>query len=213
MSARRERTPRGISNIGTARSNKSEESAISTNELLRRLREEKEKTLTQKAQSEIDALGDYNAFSRPRPSRTAPLRSCLLDPKVNNFPLSKNRYISKCHFAGFLLEFVNLLLHSRRSELMKRIRYRSIPHPSYDVDCDGFVSTSDYRFAKRFDLDGNGVLDPEERKICKQVLADEFFRSHAHDIGNFGENFAKNSHRKNVENLASSHRFNSPVSF
>ena len=92
-------------------------------------------------------------------SLTVPLRSCLLDPEVNNFPLSKTR-----------------------SELMKRIRYRSIPHSSYDVDCDGFVSTSDYKFAKRFDLDGNGVLDPEERKICKQVLAEEFFQSHSHDI-------------------------------
>ena len=58
---------------------------------MRRLREEKEKALTQKAQSEIDALGDYNAFSRPRPSQTAPLRSCLLDPEINNFPLSKTR--------------------------------------------------------------------------------------------------------------------------
>ena len=103
--------------------------------------------------------------------------------------------------------------NSHRSELMKRIRYRSIPHPTYDVDCDGFVSTSDYRFAKRFDLDGNGVLDPEERKICKQVLADEFFKSHAHDIGNFGENFAKNSHKKNVENLANSHRWVASLSF
>jgi len=45
------------------------------------------------------------------------------------------------------------------------------------------VSTSDYKFAKRFDLDGNGVLDPEERKICKQVLAEEFFQAHAHDVG------------------------------
>ena len=117
-----------------------------------------------------------------------------------------------------------------RSELMKRIRYRSIPHPSYDVDCDGFVSTSDYRFAKRFDLDGNGddknlihntvysciliysqlftgVLDPEERKICKQVLADEFFKAHKHDIACFGEQFARNSHKKNVDNLANAHSF------
>ena len=55
--------------------------------------------------------------------------------------------------------------------------------------------------------------DEEERKICKQVLADEFFKSHAHDIGNFGENFAKNSHKKNVENLANSHRWVASLSF
>lgn len=41
---------------------------------------------------------------------------------------------------------------------MKRIRATSIPHPSYDLDNDGYVSMQDYRLAKRFDLDGNGVL-------------------------------------------------------
>ena len=80
---------------GSARSNnlsaRSDNSVISTNEMLRRLREEKEKTTMSKAQAEIDCLGDYNAFSRPRPSQTVPLRSCLLDPEVNNFPPSKTR--------------------------------------------------------------------------------------------------------------------------
>ena len=111
MSGRRERTPRGVNNVGTARSDKSGESAISTNEVLRRLREEKDKALTRKAQSEIDALGDYNAFSRPRPSQTAPLRSCLLDPEVNNFPLSKTR----CKVLSILLLLCSVNLRSKLS--------------------------------------------------------------------------------------------------
>ena len=35
--------------------------------MLRRMRETKEREVMNKQQSEIDALGDYNAFSRPRP--------------------------------------------------------------------------------------------------------------------------------------------------
>ena len=36
-------------------------------EMLRRMREIKEREVMNKQQTEIDALGDYNAFSRPRP--------------------------------------------------------------------------------------------------------------------------------------------------
>ena len=51
------------------------------------------------------------------------------------------------------------------------------------------------------------MLDPDERKICKHVLADEFFKTHAHDLAAFGEKFAKNSHKQNVETLAKAYRF------
>lgn len=39
-------------------------------------------------------------------------------------------------------------------------------------DMDGYVSQKDYRLAKRFDFDGNGVLDAEERQVGKRVLAE-----------------------------------------
>lgn len=135
---------------------------------------------------EIAALGDYNAFSRPRPSKDLPLRSVLLDPTVNNFPKSKTR-----------------------SELMMKIRVTSAPHPSYDLDMDGYVSQEDYRLAKRFDFDGNGVLDPDERAIGKRVLADEFFKEHekAGDLACFGDQFAKNTHHENVTSLANAYSF------
>lgn len=126
----------------SARSHLSVESELSTGEVLRRMREKSEMRRRAIESAEIDALGDYNAFSRPRPSSVAPLRSVLLDPEVNNFPKSRTR-----------------------SELMKRIRYANMPHPSYDLDNDGYVSTDDYKLAKRFDFDGNGVLDPDERNI------------------------------------------------
>ena len=75
--------------------------------------------------------------------------------------------------------------------------------PSHQ-DQDGYVSQEDYRLAKRFDLDGNGLLDPEERNIGKQVLADEFFREHAHELEKFGGQFKTRSHSENVQKLAKS---------
>jgi len=170
----------------SARSNASEASELSTAEILRRLREKSDLQKRLQDQRDIDALGEYNAFSRPRPSTILPHRSVFLDPSVNNFPPSKTR-----------------------TELMKKIRITSAPHPSYDLDMDGYVSQDDYRLAKRFDFDGNGVLDPEERAIGKRVLADEFFRAHAKtgDLAVFGPQFATQSHKKNVDSLANAYSF------
>lgn len=119
---------------------RTETSELSTAEVLRRMREKSDIQRNAIDQSEIDALGPYNAFSRPLRSKTMPLRSVLLDAAVNNFPPSRTR-----------------------TELMQKIKLTSAPHPSYDLDKDGYVSHEDYRLAKRFDFDGNGVLDPEER--------------------------------------------------
>lgn len=166
----------------TERSNA--ESEVSTNEVLRRMREKSDLARRKQASEEIDALGDYNAFSRPRPSNIAPLRSAFLDPETNNFPRSRTR-----------------------SELMKRIRYASMPHPSYDLDNDGYVSRDDYKLAKRFDFDGNGLLDPEEREIGKRVLTDEFFKRHAQDLHNFGQEFVNRPHKENVQKVCTSAHF------
>ena len=76
--------PRSGRTDGTA------ESDLSVGEVLRRLREKSDHTKNMTDMREIHALGDYNAFSRPRPSQDLPLRSVLLDPKVNNFPKSKS---------------------------------------------------------------------------------------------------------------------------
>ena len=73
-------------------------------------------------------------------------------------------------------------------------------------DNDGYVSQQDYKLAKRFDFDGNGVLDADERAVGKKVLAEEFFKRHEEDLHIFGPQIAKNTHKKNVENLVNSYR-------
>ena len=45
------------------------------------------------------------------------------------------------------------------------------PHPSFDVDGDGVVSSMDLLIAREFDQDGNGVLDSEERRALRRSLA------------------------------------------
>ena len=68
------------------------------------------------------------------------------------------------------------------------------------------MSQQDYKLAKRFDFDGNGVLDAEERQVGKRVLAEEFFKRHELDLHIFGAQVAKNTHKKNVDNLVNSYR-------
>jgi hypothetical protein len=72
-------------------------------------------------------------------------------------------------------------------------------------DLDGYVSQQDYRLAKRFDLDGNGVLDPNERRVAQIVLAEEFFRKNQDNLHYFGPTIAKNTHKQNVDQLANSY--------
>jgi hypothetical protein len=170
--------------FGDVMTGRSDASNISTNEVLRRMREKSDVVKAARDAAEIEALGDYNAFSRPRNSKKLPLRSVFLDPEINNFP--------KCR---------------THSELLKRIRASGTPHPSYDLDGDGYVSQEDYRLAKRFDFDGNGVLDPEERKIGQRVLAEEFFRRHSHDIAKFGGTFGAREHAANVDALVNAYSF------
>lgn len=74
-------------------------------------------------------------------------------------------------------------------------------------DGDGDVSQEDYRLAKRFDFDGNGIIDPYERKIAKHVIADEFFKKHNEHMHVFGEEISKCSHKENVSKLSSAPNF------
>lgn len=131
-----------------------------------------------------EMLGDYNEYSRPKPSSYYPLRSALLDPETNNFAPSKTR-----------------------SELMKKIKQSGLPHSSYDIDGDGWVSRDDYFIAKRFDLDGNGVIDPDERMIAKKIVAEEFFSSHMDNLHLFGSKYATRGLKENVHALAGSKVF------
>ena len=214
-------------------SGRSTGSELSTSEVLRRLREASDHGKNTLAEAEIQALGDYNYYSRPRSSTVSSLlRSnaapyLLDDPQPSSLRLHEVFYFMKrrtsrvCHLVLFCRSFIlqdfplrsvlldpsaNNFPRSRtRTELMARIKLSGEPHPSYDLDNDGYVSQEDYRLAKRFDFDGNGVLDPAERKVGKRVLAEEFFKRHAHHLHIFGPNIAQNSHKKNVENLVNSY--------
>ena len=66
------------------------------------------------------------------------------------------------------------------------------------------MSREDYFIAKRFDLDGNGVIDPDEKLVAKKVIAEEFFRAHMHHIHLFGKKYTKKTLKENVNNLAKS---------
>lgn len=111
---------------------------------------------------------------------------------------------------------------------MKKIKESGMPHPSYDIvmtrhmfdlpifvthifvllhvaqDGDGWVSREDYFIAKRFDLDGNGIIDPDEKLVAKKIIAQEFFNTHMHHIHLFGAKYASRTLKENVHNLASS---------
>ena len=49
-------------------------------------------------------------------------------------------------------------------------------------DGDGWVSHEDYRIAKKFDLDNNGILDREERELAKEMLVQEFISENDNDL-------------------------------
>ena len=69
------------------------------------------------------------------------------------------------------------------------------------------MSQEDYKLAKRFDFDGNGVIDPHERKIAKSVITDEFFKTHREHLHVFGDKIANSSHTENVNAVVNSKHF------
>lgn len=140
-------------------------------------------TETSDASRSSEKLGGANQFSRPPRSLEKPLRSLLLDPDCNNIPHSKTH-----------------------SDLRKSMRRVNMPHISYDIDGDGIVSQEDYFLAKRFDLDGNGVLDSDEREVGRFIMAQEFFRQHREDIHLYGDEW-KGAEQDNIEILATSQTF------
>lgn len=118
-----------------------------------KLKERNRNTKAEQEELELQSLGSYNTYSRPLPSVTMPLRTSFLDPNVNNFIRSKTR-----------------------TELIQRIFTAAAPHPSYDVDGDGWVSQKDYQIAKRFDLNNDGILDAEERELTKEMIVEDFIK-------------------------------------
>mmetsp|Transcript_23571 Transcript_23571/g.23765 ORF Transcript_23571/g.23765 Transcript_23571/m.23765 type:complete len:357 (+) Transcript_23571:288-1358(+) len=155
--------------------------------VMRQLKEKQLEMNESRYAADRDRLGPYNTFSRSVPSRTtAPLRTVLLDPEVNNIVPSKTR-----------------------TQLLERVRGRCAPHDSYDVDGDGWVSQEDFSLAKRFDLDNNGVLDPEERKLTKQVVVEDFLTENDRGLRALG---ALGGRSRLIENTLRDPELNSSLS-
>ena len=74
-----------------------------------------------------------------------------------------------------------------------------------EQDLDGYVSQQDYKLAKRFDLDGDGILNPTERRIAQLVLAEEFFQKNKDNLHYFGPKIAKNTVKENIDQLVNSY--------
>jgi len=102
---------------------------------------------------------DTSKWSRPALSCTAPLRSHLLDETVNTFPKQKSW-----------------------SALREARKHINQPHISYDINADGVVDEQDYKIAKSFDIDGNGVLDLQEQAKGRQLLSEDFFETNKHHL-------------------------------
>lgn len=94
-------------------------------------------------------------FGNCRFSKTAPLRTLYMDDTCN--PQLKQR-----SWYG--------LLEAQKS--------RNVPHPSYDIDGDGTVSVTDYKMAKAFDADSNGIIDKQEMEAGKRIIAKELWDKH-----------------------------------
>lgn len=58
------------------------------------------------------------------------------------------------------------------TELTQRRRDARIPDISFDLDNDGEVGGRDYVISKLFDKDGDGKLNPEEKKAAMQAVKD-----------------------------------------
>ena len=54
-------------------------------------------------------------------------------------------------------------------KLNEQRKSADLPHHSYDVDGDGFVSNLDYFLAKRFDVDKDGKLNEKELSAARQA--------------------------------------------
>jgi len=108
----------------------------------------------------------------------------------------------------FLSDDANTIPRSRtQSELRRSYKTMNLPHPSFDIDGDGYVSQMDFNLAKRFDANGNGLLDAEEQAIGRRIIAEEFFEGHANDLAAYGSDFATRDWRANAALLAKSNSF------
>jgi len=78
---------------------------------------------------------------------------------------------------------------------------------SFDVDMDGVVGVSDLKYAKAYDLDGDGILTNEERQILRLNMAKELLsdKKNVHSLDEVP--ITDFEHRKQAKELADSNTF------
>lgn len=123
-------------------------------------------------------------FARPMTSKTAPLRTALLDDKTNNIPPSRTR-----------------------TELLRLRRRCNEADLSFDIDGDGDVSQQDYVLAKKYDANGNGLLEPAEQSHARECIARDFFNDHQHDVHLYGTQWHRSDMKANAHRLATADNF------
>merc|ERR1711865_1331331 len=128
--------------------------------------------------AEVDRLRNTrnDRLTGPLPSPAA---------RANELPSGKTQY-GNCRFSNtaplrtlYLDDTCNAQLKQRSwYGLLEAQRKRNVPHPSYDIDGDGVVSVADYKMAKKFDQDSNGIIDREEMDAGKRIIAKELWDNH-----------------------------------
>jgi len=96
---------------------------------------------------------ERNTWSTCQRSHEHPLKTLLLDDSKRNIPR-----------------------HRCRSELLASRKRINIPHMSFDVDMDGVVSELDMKYAKAYDLDGDGILSNQERSLLRHAMAKDLYQ-------------------------------------
>jgi len=94
-----------------------------------------------------------NQWSIAQRSMVDPLKSLLLDDETRNIPR-----------------------HQTRTQLVASRKQINIPHMSFDVDMDGVVSELDMKYAKKYDFDGDGILNKAERSSLRHAMATDLFK-------------------------------------
>ena len=73
-----------------------------------------------------------------------------------------------------------------RTKLLQIRKKENIPDISYDLDGDGYVGGRDYVLAKRFDVDGDGKLNEQEKKKALEAINNGVEREYVWNLENQG---------------------------
>jgi len=120
---------------------------------------------------------ERNRWSIAQRSLDNPLKTLLLDDQKRNIPR-----------------------HRTRTDLLASRKCINIPHMSFDVDMDGVVSDLDLKYAKAFDLDGDGILNKQERAQLRHAMAKDIFQDRK-TKHNLGQNPISDTEHKTKSNI------------